>query len=77
MATRIGAEIDLLHEEFKSEGLQELVREIDERAAHFPALNYLVVDAEGHRLAGNLPSMPASVGWSDIETRIRCRELGH
>jgi signal transduction histidine kinase len=68
MATRIGAEIDLLQEEFKSEGLQELVREIHERAAHFPALNYLVVDAAGKRLAGNLPAMPTGVGWSDIET---------
>ena len=70
MVTRIGAEVDLLHEEYKSEGLQELVREIDERAAHFPALNYLVADKAGHRLAGNLPSMPASVGWSDIETQF-------
>jgi len=67
MAARISAEIDLLQEEFKSEGLQELVREIRERAAYFPALNYLVLDAGGKRLAGNLPSMPTRVGWSDIE----------
>lgn len=68
MATRIDAEIDLLQEEFKSEGLEELVREIQERSAYFPALNYLVTDADGKRLAGNLPAMPTVLGWSDIET---------
>jgi signal transduction histidine kinase len=68
MAKRIGAEIDLLQEEFKSEGLQELVHEIHERATYFPALSYLVLDADGKRLAGNLPAMPTDVGWSDIET---------
>jgi signal transduction histidine kinase len=68
MATRIGAEIDLLTEEFKSEGLRELVREIHERATYFPALSYLVLNADGKRLAGNLPMMPTNVGWSDIET---------
>jgi signal transduction histidine kinase len=68
MAARIDAEIDLLQQEFKSEGLRELIREIHERAAYYPALSYLVVDAKGKRLAGNLPSMPTNVGWSDIET---------
>jgi len=67
MATRIDAEVDLLQEEFKAEGLQELVSEIHERAAYFPALSYLVTDAQGKRLAGNLPSMPARVGWTGVE----------
>jgi signal transduction histidine kinase len=68
MAARINAEVDLLREEFKAEGLRDLVREIQERAAYFPALSYLVTDAHGKRLAGNLPLMPANVGWADIET---------
>jgi len=89
MATRIDAEVDLLREEFEAEGLSDLVREIHERTAYFPALSYLVTDAEGKRLAGNLPSMPAHVGWTDIETepapggsveqnlRVRTVSLGH
>jgi len=68
MSARIDAEVDLLREEFVAEGLLDLVREIHERADYFPALSYLVTDAEGKRLAGNLPSMPAHVGWTDIET---------
>ena len=68
MSARIDAEVDLLREEFEAEGLSDLVREIHERADYFPALSYLVTDAEGKRLAGNLPSMPANVGWTDIET---------
>ena len=68
MSARIDAEVDLLREEFEAEGLPDLVREIHERADYFPALSYLVTDAEGKRLAGNLPSMPAHVGWTDIET---------
>lgn len=55
MATRIDAEIDLLTEELRSEGPQELVREIKERTNYFPALEYLVLDANGDRLAGRLP----------------------
>lgn len=68
MTDRIDAEIDLLQQEFRSEGLQELVKEVNERTAYFPALSYFVVDANGNRLTGNLPKMPKNSGWSDIET---------
>ena len=68
MATRIDAEIDLLTEELRSEGAQELVREIKERTNYFPALEYLVVDASGNRLAGRLPAMPSTPGWSDTSS---------
>src|SRR5215510_6851785 len=68
MADRIDAEIDLLQQEYRSEGLQELVKEVNERTAYFPALNYLVLDANGNRLTGNLPKMPKNLGWSDVET---------
>jgi signal transduction histidine kinase len=87
MTDRIDAEIDLLQQELRSEGLQELVREVQERADYFPALNYLVLDANGNRLAGNLPQAPKSLGWSDIEIegdgnagekqfRVRAIDLG-
>lgn len=75
MASRIDAEIDLLQQEFRSEGLQELVREVRERTAYFPALDYLVLDANGNRLAGNLPKMPKSLGWTDIETETKAQAL--
>jgi signal transduction histidine kinase len=68
MATRIDAEIDLLTEELRSEGPQELVREIQERISYFHALDYLLLDAKSNRLAGNLPTMPPSSGWSDISS---------
>jgi len=71
MKSRIDAEIALLQQEFRSEGPQELVREVRERTSYFPALNYLVLDADGNRLAGNLPKMPKSLGWSDIETEAK------
>jgi signal transduction histidine kinase len=69
MATRIDAEIALLKEELRSEGRSELAREIQERTSYFHALEYLVVDAHGNRLAGNLPSEANGSGWRDIWVR--------
>jgi hypothetical protein len=66
IATRIDAEIALLEQELKFEGKDALVREVEERTAVSPALDYLVIDASGYRLAGNLPSMPNMVGWTDL-----------
>ena len=66
IATRIDAEIALLEQELKFEGKEALVREVEERTAVSPALDYLVVDASGNRLAGNLPSMPDREGWTDL-----------
>jgi len=88
MADRIDAEIDLLQQEYRSEGLQELVKEVNERTAYFPALNYLVLDANDNRLTGNLPKMPENLGWADIATegngqavekqfRVKTIVLGH
>jgi signal transduction histidine kinase len=66
MTDRIDAEIDLLQQEYRSDGLQDLVSEVNERTA-FPALSYFVVDGNGNRLTGNLPKMPENLGWSNIE----------
>src|SRR4029077_16862578 len=66
IATRIDAEIALLEQELKFEGKDALVKEVEERTAVSPALDYLVIDASGNRLAGNLPSMPNMVGWTDL-----------
>jgi signal transduction histidine kinase len=66
MLTRLDAEIDLLQQEFRSEGLQELLKEVRERTNYFPALEYLVLDADGYRLVGDLPAIPPGVGWTDV-----------
>jgi signal transduction histidine kinase len=66
MLTRLDAEIDLLQQEFRSEGLQELLKEVHERTNYFPALEYLVLDADGYRLVGDLPAIPPGVGWTDV-----------
>ena len=42
------------------------MREVEERTKVSPALDYLVLDADGSRLAGNLPSMP-NTGWTDLK----------
>ena len=66
MASRIDADISLLQQEFRSEGLQELLSEVQERTTYFHALEYLVVDMKGNRLVGNLPMVSPRVGWEDV-----------
>ena len=66
IATRIDAEMALLQEELSLDGKAALVAEVQERTSVFPALEYLVLDANGNRLAGDLPSMPDTVGWTDL-----------
>jgi signal transduction histidine kinase len=66
IATRIDAEIALLEQELHFEGKEALVREVEERANVSPSLDYLVLDASGNRLAGNLSSIPTTVGWTDL-----------
>ena len=66
MAARIDAEIAILKGELQSEGSAELVREIKQRTNYIDALEYYLTDADGNRLAGNLPAMPKTVGWSDV-----------
>ena len=66
MTTRIYAEFDLLRQELRSEGLQELIAEVKERTQYFHALEYSVVDAKGNRLVGNLPAVPAGADWVDV-----------
>jgi signal transduction histidine kinase len=66
MASRIDAEISLLQQEFRSEGLQELLTEVRERTNYFHALEYLVLSSDGSRLVGNLPAVSPGVEWADV-----------
>lgn len=64
MTARIEAEIATLKEELQSEGLSELVEEV-ERRNRVLAFEYLLLDQQGNRIVGNLPDI-AKLGWSDI-----------
>jgi signal transduction histidine kinase len=62
---RIDAEIELLQQELRSEGDSELIEEVQRRADAL-GLDYLLLDAKGARIAGNMPVMPTDLGWSTI-----------
>ena len=69
IATRIDSEMAFLIAKYRAEGLDELVEEVHERMESFVSgghLEYLVVNAAGERLAGNLPGMPAKPGWNEM-----------
>ncbi len=65
MTARIDAEIKLLQDELKSEGNSELIEEVRRRTDN-GALEYLLLDAQGNRIAGGLPVNPIHSGWSDV-----------
>lgn len=69
IAARIDAELSYLESEFQADGLTELVKEVEERMqsfVHGSRLEYVVIDAQGNRLAGTLPAAPDQIGWSDV-----------
>src|SRR5258707_14064441 len=69
VSTRIESEIAFFEAKYRSEGLPELVEEVQERMDTFVSgarFEYLVMNAAGERLTGNLPFMPAVAGWHDI-----------
>jgi signal transduction histidine kinase len=69
VSTRIESEIAFFEAKYRTEGLAELVEDVQERMDSFASgarLEYLVVNAQGERLAGHLPSMPELAGWNDI-----------
>jgi signal transduction histidine kinase len=65
MTTRIEAQVELLKEELRSEGNEELLEEVSGRN-QLLSFEYLLLDPSGRRLAGTLPVIPTAVGWSDI-----------
>jgi signal transduction histidine kinase len=54
----LGAEISALREQFQAGGPDRLVAAVQERVAQPGPNLYLLVDANGRKLAGNLPAMP-------------------
>jgi len=66
ITTNIEAEAELLQKEFKSEGFDELVRTVRDRGTFIPALDYLLLDGNGKRVAGELPYMPPAPGLTEM-----------
>src|SRR5262245_57102374 len=67
VTTNILAEADLLQKEFKSEGFAELARTVQDRGTFIPALDYLLLDKDGNRVAGELPYMPSTSGLTEMK----------
>lgn len=61
--SRIEAEIAGLRAEYATGGLKELVADVALRGRGSAALDYLVQDANGTKLAGELPPVGARRGW--------------
>jgi signal transduction histidine kinase len=66
ITANIDAETDLLEREFKSEGFEELVEQVQARGTSIPSLDYLLLDKNGNRVAGELPRMPTVPGWTEM-----------
>ncbi|MDQ2803561.1 MAG: ATP-binding protein [Pseudomonadota bacterium] len=72
MAARIEAETAFLREEFRTGGLDHLLAVVRSRGRGAGALDYLVRDRHGARLAGEMPVAAASrpgwaPGWATVE----------
>jgi len=67
---RIDAEIELLREELRAEGDSELIEEV-QRRSDVLALEYLLLDTKGARIAGTMPVMPTALGWSTVALPIK------
>lgn len=68
---RIAGEMTALKSSFQAGGLAKLKDEVErhERTQPSGPLDYLVFDANGVRLTGDLPIMPAHLGWSNVSTK--------
>jgi len=70
MTTRIEGETTFLREEFHHGGPDRLLRLVRERGRGVSALDYLVQDAAGAHLAGEMPATDAlRPGWSTVEIK--------
>ena len=72
---RIEAEIRLLKEELRAEGDSELIEEV-QRRSDVLALEYLLLDAKGTRIAGSMPVVPTALGWSTAILQTKPSDAG-
>jgi signal transduction histidine kinase len=64
---RIEAEIASLREEYQAGGLARLVAVVDARGRGAGALDYLVQDRDGRRLAGEIAPLGPRLGWLRLD----------
>lgn len=77
MADRIEAEIVFLREEFRTGGLDHLLAVVRVRGRGESALDYLVQDRNGARLAGEMaPVMGLRTGWAIVEVSEQSEDEG-
>lgn len=65
--TRIEHEIEALRKDFEAEGESGLREEV-QRRDDLLAFEYLLLDKQGNRIAGNLSAIP-KLGWSNIQAK--------
>ena len=77
--THIETEMNSLMATFASGGLARLVSEVRTHQQTFPEgpMEYLLADAKGARLAGNLPAMPVQLGWSNVHSADSDGDINH
>lgn len=64
---RIELEMKFMQEQFRTEGRAALLRLVDARGKGVSALDYLLQDAAGRHLAGEIPAQPAlAPGWATL-----------
>ncbi len=69
----ITAEIQGLHERFRSNGVPGLIEVVTERSGRQSQSLYLLVDPRGRRLAGNVDVMPSAAaedGWTNFAFKL-------
>src|SRR4051812_18221899 len=64
---RIEAEIASLRDEYQAGGLDRLITLVDARGRGAGALDYLVQDREGRRLAGEIAPIGPRLGWLRVD----------
>jgi signal transduction histidine kinase len=67
LTRRIEAEMTLLEQEFRQNGIDALIATVKERTRITGNLDYFVLDGAGRRLAGDLP-VTDRLGWVELNT---------
>jgi signal transduction histidine kinase len=75
LTRRIEAEMTLLEQEFRSNGIDHLVATVQQRSQAKGNLDYFVIDPSGKRLAGDLPTTDR-LGWVELEAGQDAGEPG-
>jgi signal transduction histidine kinase len=67
LTRRIEAEMMLLEQEFRSNGIDGLISTVQQRTRLTGNLDYFLIDPAGKRLAGDLPVNSDRLGWVELD----------